>query len=98
MEDACAGVSKVVVEALDAMSKTHAGREALVLAGKRDELWPSEHLLCQQSNAASGAACVAGAVDVLQGVVEERRLDDLAAQDTAAGLLVALRVQQDHVE
>lgn len=42
-------------------------------------------------------AC-AGAVDVLQKLVEERWLDDLAAQDTAAGLLVALRVQQDHVE
>ena len=40
----------------------------------------------------------AGAKDTLENLVEERWLNDLGAQDTAAGLLVALKVQQDHTE
>lgn len=45
-KDGHAGVLKEVVEALDAMSKTYDGREALVLAGENRSVLHNKHLHC----------------------------------------------------
>lgn len=90
--------------ALDELSKRHDTLEALVLAGGHKDFLKGllQHMAMACISRGRGGqkqtfrVGAAGGVDVLEQTVEQRWLDDEAAQDTAAALLVALRVQQDH--